>query len=117
MAFVTVIPKQPRPAGTHRSNWVPLLPGTTRVSLRALMNNPDIQDSTLEMSFRIDGSNDGGVTSYQLQGNTWHGGFPNRDGSFSPPEASVQTTPMPTSIGAQVTLPRSLNIGLEVEVV
>ena len=80
------------------------------------MNNPDVQDGTLSLPFRIMGSLDGGATHYLLVAGTWEGGHPNRDGSFSPPTAGFQTTPMPGHIRGETDLPRSVNLGLEAEV-
>ena len=117
MAFVTVAPKQVRPAGTvGPSPWASVPAGSVSVELRALMNTPDIRDETLELTYQITGSLDGGASSYLIGKNTWRGGSPNRDGTFSPPSQKVQTNPMPTHIHASAILPRSLNIGLEVEV-
>ena len=117
MAFVTVVPKQLRSAGTvGPSPWAPLPTGSTSIKLRALMNNPDIRDATLEITYTITGSLNGGISSYLIGQSTWHGGVPNRNGTFSPPSMEVSTSPMPTHIHASAVLPRSLNLGLEVEV-
>ena len=117
MAFTTVVPKQVRQAGLiGPSPWASVPAGSINVELRALMNNPDIRDTTLELTYQITGSLDGGATSYLIGSSVWHGGVPNRDGTFSPPRQEVQTNPMPTNINVSAVLPRDLNIGLEVEI-
>lgn len=117
MAFVTVVPIGNRPAGDVQSGWQALSAGVVRVGLRAMMRAQDIEDSTLIIPFRISGSFDGGATPYLLVEGEWHGGFANRDGTFSPPQVIVQTTPMPSAMRAEAVLPRALRIGLGVEVI
>ena len=117
MAFVTVVPKQVRQVGIiGPSPWVPVPARSKSIRLRALMNKPDIEDTTLEITYTVTGSLDGGTTSYLVGQSTWQGGFPNRDGTFSPPNMEVSTSPMPTHIHASAILPRDLNIGLEAEI-
>ena len=117
MAFTTIAPKQVRDTGPLSSSWVAVPVGSTRVTLRALMNNPDIRDTTLVLPFRVWGSPDAGATSYLLVEGTWEGGHPNRDGTFSPAMVSIQTPNMPPHMRGEAVLPRSVNIGLEAEVV
>ena len=117
MAFTTVVPKALRSAGViGPSPWASVPAGSINVELRALMNNPDIRDTALELTYQITGSLDGGVTSYLIGSSVWHGGVLNRDGTFSPPSQEVSTSPMPTHIHVSAVLPRDLNIGLEVEI-
>ena len=117
MAFVTVVPKQVRQAGViGPSPWAQVPAGSTSVELRALMNNPDIRDTTIELTYQITGSLDGGTSSYLVGSGGWQGGTANRDGTFSPPSFKVRTNPMPTNIHVSAVLPRNLNIGLEIEI-
>jgi hypothetical protein len=117
MAFVQVAPKQIRQAGQIGPTvWQAVPVGSVSVELRALMNNPDLRDTSLEIFYQVDGSNDGGVTDYLVGRANWQGGVPNRDGTFSPPALKIVATPMPTHWRVSAVIPRELNIGLEVEV-
>ncbi len=116
MAFVTVIPKQSRAAGTHRQNFQSVPGGTTRVNLRALMDPADINDGSLVLHYGVEGSSDGTNVSVVVADANWQGNTVNRDGVVVAPVQGVQTSPMPAFLRVVVTLPRTVSIGLDAEV-
>jgi hypothetical protein len=114
LTLTTVIPKLSRAAGTHRSAWLPVTGGTTRISLRGLLDLADIQDATLTIHFFAEGSPDGiTAASPVLVDGAWRGGGLNRDGTPASPQVNVAPAPMPAFVRASVTLPRTLPIGLD----